>query len=192
MKRIIIITLLFLRLVAFPVYADIFGPIDNLGDLLDVSISSPADTEVLTYDSATGKWKNAPGGAGSGDVTDVGDCTGGACFDGTSDGGTYLQLYDAQGATKFQVGDNAGAVVITLPNTTGTLIHTESDPQVNTLSGVTPMVLLLIAHKMRQSEQATLPLLALAQMAVAGMKAEMIYFHSFMKELQMTLKQPLP
>jgi hypothetical protein len=32
-----------------------------------------------------------------GDVTSVGDCTGGACFDGTSDGGTYVDFYDAQG-----------------------------------------------------------------------------------------------
>jgi len=59
--------------------------------------------------------------AGSGDVTDVGDCTGGACFDGTSDGGTYISFYDAQGATKFQVGDNTGAITLTLPVATGTL-----------------------------------------------------------------------
>jgi len=59
--------------------------------------------------------------AGSGDVTDVGDCTGGACLDGTSDGGTYISFYDAQGATKFQVGDNTGAITLTLPVATGTL-----------------------------------------------------------------------
>lgn len=29
-----------------------------------------------------------------GDVYSVGDCTSGACFDGSSDGGTYLRLYD--------------------------------------------------------------------------------------------------
>jgi len=44
-------------------------PIYYLKDLLDCSITSPTNTQVLTYDSATGKWKNAtslagaPGGA---------------------------------------------------------------------------------------------------------------------------------
>ncbi len=33
-------------------------------------------------------------GAGSGDVTGVGDCASGACLDGTSDGGKYIRLYD--------------------------------------------------------------------------------------------------
>lgn len=34
------------------------------------------------------------GSGGSGDVTDVGDCTDGACLDGSSDGGTYIRIYD--------------------------------------------------------------------------------------------------
>jgi len=33
-------------------------------------------------------------GAGSGDVTGVGDCASGACLDGSSDGGKYIRLYD--------------------------------------------------------------------------------------------------
>jgi hypothetical protein len=39
---------------------------------------------------------DAPGG--SGDVTDVGDCSSGACLDGSSDGGTYIRLYDGTSA----------------------------------------------------------------------------------------------
>jgi hypothetical protein len=39
--------------------------------------------------------------SGSGDVTDVGNCTGGACGDGTSDGGTYIELYSASGNTRI-------------------------------------------------------------------------------------------
>jgi len=114
MKRIITITILFLWLAVFPAYADIFGPVDNLGDLLDVSISSPADTEVLTYDSATGKWKNAAGG-GSGDVTAVGDVDSGAAFNGTAgttltfegDAGTNKTfLYDAATDDDFELGDD--------------------------------------------------------------------------------------
>ena len=60
-------------------------------------------------------------GAGSGDVTDVGNCSSGNCLDGTSDGGTQILLYDAQGATTLAVGDNSGAVTVTLPTVTSTL-----------------------------------------------------------------------
>ena len=37
-----------------------------LGNLSDVSISSVADTQVLTYNSSSGKWKNAAAGGGGG------------------------------------------------------------------------------------------------------------------------------
>lgn len=37
-----------------------------LRQLLDVAVASPADGEVLTYDSVSGKWVNEAGGAGSG------------------------------------------------------------------------------------------------------------------------------
>ncbi len=37
------------------------------------------------------------GGSGNGDVTGVGDCTGGACYDGSADGGTFTKLYDGVG-----------------------------------------------------------------------------------------------
>ncbi len=45
-----------------------------------------------TFSNITGTL-TVGGGGGSGDVTDVGDCTSGACLDGTSDGGTKLELY---------------------------------------------------------------------------------------------------
>ena len=38
----------------------------NLGELGDVEISSPSDGEVLTYEGATGKWKNKPASGGGG------------------------------------------------------------------------------------------------------------------------------
>lgn len=44
---------------------------DRLTKLRDVSIVTPADTEVLTYDSATSKWKNRPGGGGSSFIADT-------------------------------------------------------------------------------------------------------------------------
>jgi hypothetical protein len=43
--------------------------IRRLVDLLDVSVSAPADGEVLTYDTATSKWRNeASAGGGGGSV----------------------------------------------------------------------------------------------------------------------------
>lgn len=45
----------------------------NLGDLGDVNVPTPGDTEVLTWDQATGKWISA---AAPGGVTDHGELTG--------------------------------------------------------------------------------------------------------------------
>ncbi len=45
-------------------------------------------------DSTTWVSVGGGGGGGSGDVESVGDCTDGACLDGTSDGGTTISLYD--------------------------------------------------------------------------------------------------
>jgi hypothetical protein len=42
---------------------------DRLSKLRDVSISNPQDTQVLTYDLALGKWKNANSGGGGGGGT---------------------------------------------------------------------------------------------------------------------------
>ena len=70
----------------------------------------------------------APAGGGSGDVTSVGDCESGACLDGTSDGGTWIKFYDAQGAGQLITGDLSEARVWTLPNVTGTVALTSNIP----------------------------------------------------------------
>ena len=46
-----------------------------------------------------------------GDVTGVGDCADGACYDGSADGGTYVRLYDGTGA---YLGMTAGVRTLTL------------------------------------------------------------------------------
>lgn len=62
---------------------------------------------------------------GSGDVTSVGDCADGACYDGSSDGGTYARLYDGDSHYTAIVSSNVSAdTTITLPATTGTLLLT--------------------------------------------------------------------
>lgn len=40
--------------------------VNNINDMGDVNISSPADGQVLEYNSSTGKWENANGGGGGG------------------------------------------------------------------------------------------------------------------------------
>lgn len=86
------------------------------------------DTKYCIYTAGTGFVCNSTP-AGTGDVESVGNCTGGACLDGTSDGGTNIALYDGDSnKTTVQASNTAGDVVVTLPATTGTLIHTESDP----------------------------------------------------------------
>ncbi len=55
-------------------------------------------------------------GAGVGTVTGVGDCTSGACLDGTSDGGTYISLYDGNSNwTKIVAGDSIVDLTFTTP-----------------------------------------------------------------------------
>ena len=62
----------------------------NIGELDNVSISSPANNQVLTYNSTTQKWENANAQGGSGD---------------------YVGLY---GMTEIQSSDGQGSTVIDL------------------------------------------------------------------------------
>lgn len=67
-----------------------------------------------------GTVKFAPAGAGSGDVTSVGDCTDGACVDGTSDGGTLIALYDGNSnKSTFYAGDSTVDLSYVFPTTSG-------------------------------------------------------------------------
>ena len=56
------------------------------------------DYQATDASGACGSGSICAGGhthaGGSGDVTGVGDCADGACYDGSSDGGTYMRLYD--------------------------------------------------------------------------------------------------
>lgn len=54
--------------------------------------------------------------AGSGDVTGVGDCASGACLDGSSDGGTYIRLYDGNSHyTQLAPGNSTANLTFTFP-----------------------------------------------------------------------------
>jgi hypothetical protein len=69
------------------------------------------DAKWCSYATTTGLTCTQDTPAGSGDVTDVGDCTAGACLDGSADGGTYLRLYDG---TSAYTGITAGVRTITM------------------------------------------------------------------------------
>jgi len=47
-------------------------------------------------------------GGDIGDVTSVGDCEGGACFDGTADGGTVIEL-SCDGTCRYYFGNMTGS-----------------------------------------------------------------------------------
>ena len=61
--------------------------------------------------------------AGSGDVSSVGDCATGACLDGTSDGGTYIRLYDGDSNhAEFLVPNIAATTFYTFPSAASSTI----------------------------------------------------------------------
>jgi len=96
---------------------------DDLGQLVWAEGSGgttlPADPDADRYLM----WDDAPVGelvwvelAGGGDVTGVGDCADGDCLDGSSDGGTYVAMYDGDSNyTKVQAGNSTVDLTFTLP-----------------------------------------------------------------------------
>lgn len=95
---------------------------DSIEESMLKAVDTANDEECLTYETTTGDFEWQTCSSASGDVTDVGDCTGGACFDGSSDGGTYLRLYDGDSNyTALVSGNVSGNISIILPTTAGTL-----------------------------------------------------------------------
>jgi hypothetical protein len=81
-----------------------------------------SDGTVTDNGDSTCSVSSGGGGGGSGDVESVGDCLSGACYDGSSDGGTYMRLYDGDsnyGA--FVTANLSGDRTYTFPNYDGTM-----------------------------------------------------------------------
>jgi hypothetical protein len=70
-----------------------------LANLYDTTITSPANGDAVTYDSATGKWKNAPGGS----LTAVGDITITSDSDASGAGDVVIKVGTAERA-RYPVG----------------------------------------------------------------------------------------
>lgn len=76
------------------------------------------DNKLYKLNSAGEETEIGAGGSGTGDVESVGDCTGGACYDGSSDGGTYVRLYDGDSHyTSIQAGNSTANLTFLFPNT---------------------------------------------------------------------------
>ena len=96
------------------------GGATALSDLVDVSISSPTNGQVLKYNSTSGKWENAAesgGGGGGGTVTSITASTGLSGGTITTSGtiainSTY-QSYISHGETAYGWGDHAQAGYLT-------------------------------------------------------------------------------
>ena len=58
---------------------------------------SCSSTQIAKYNGSAWVCASDENSAGTGDVVSVGDCTSGACLDGTSDGGTIIYLYGPNG-----------------------------------------------------------------------------------------------
>lgn len=81
--------------------------ISTLNDLTDVTISAPANGQVLTYNSTTSQWENqSPGGGGGGDMTK-------AVYDPDNDG-----VVDAAETTQIIVRNSTGSTL-----TKGTVVY---------------------------------------------------------------------
>jgi len=69
--------------------------------------------------------------AGSGDVTGVGDCASGDCYDGSSDGGTYARIYDGDSHYfQLDVEDISANYTLSLPpiiGSSGQLLQSDGD-----------------------------------------------------------------
>lgn len=70
--------------------------------------------------------QDTPGAGPGGSVDAVGDCAGGDCLDGTSDGGTWIKFYDVDGIGQLINGNLTAARVWTMPDATGTVALTTS------------------------------------------------------------------
>ncbi|MEX1997649.1 MAG: MerR family DNA-binding transcriptional regulator, partial [Candidatus Andersenbacteria bacterium] len=77
-----------------------------------------AGDQIIMYDGTN--WAPLSGGSGSGDITAVGNCTSGACFNGSS--GTTLTFNDAEGDGALAIADLTAARSYTLPDASGTLL----------------------------------------------------------------------
>ena len=90
------------------------GQVNSADIGAEPALGNPATTGFIlsSTDAGVRSWV----AAGAGDVSGVGDCTGGACLDGTDDGGTNVAFYDGDSnKTVLQAGNSIIDLVFTFP-----------------------------------------------------------------------------
>ena len=111
------------------------GGATTLADLLDVSISSPANGQLLVYDSSLSQWKNISGGAGSGLNADLLDGQHGSYYataasvstlqgyftSGVANNADKLDGYHADGLFTDLSNNNSNQISISIGGVTKTL-----------------------------------------------------------------------
>jgi len=108
---------------------------------IDTAELPALDNEIIKYDAATDKFvlEADAGGGGSGDVTDVGDCTTGECFTSaaTNPGALYFEGTTNDGIEVIlQAADaTVSDKTITLPDATGTVTVSASAPLALSVAG---------------------------------------------------------
>lgn len=95
--------------------------LDLTGTVFSINEGTLTDTKLCTYETGTGI--QCITDVAAGDVESVGNCTGGACFDGTSDGGTNLTFYDGDSHTgQLSTTNLTGGRSYLLPDISGLLV----------------------------------------------------------------------
>ena len=103
---------------------------DSIGTAaLNDAADTPAAGECLKVATTTSQIEYGACATGAGDVSSVGNCTGGACYDGSSDGGTYAALADTDGdyvILEVVTGTLTAIRSARLPDETGKIVITQT------------------------------------------------------------------
>ncbi|MFA5961227.1 MAG: hypothetical protein WC848_00920 [Parcubacteria group bacterium] len=79
------------------------------------------DQVLVSNGSGVLEWKTVNGISGAGDITAIGNVTGGDAFTASGTAGTQLYFYDADGRGQLTIADLTQARTYTLPNADGTV-----------------------------------------------------------------------
>lgn len=163
-----------MKRIAFAILLIFFSSVAWAGPMVTTGTNAPktattvemqAGTETALRSVSPALVKAAIDALG-GDVTGVGDCASGACLDGSSDGGTYIRLYDGTsayldmlaGVRTVTVGPsnaNAEKLLITFGNNDNTIALSSTTGAAVSINGTAANASLLETHAASYFQPAT-------------------------------------